>query len=205
MIELFSRTDQSEAAFLDQVLEAQAPIHVLLGDGHHQAQVGLHHLFLGASTEHQAPTEADQGHLHQSGPFFFVWFAAVVAFELGRQLLEIEQVSDLASQLNLFVGPQQADATDLLEVNPDRIFGVNALGTDLDAGQSLGLGLFFSSHSFGLFSRSCCHSTRVSRGGCLVFARRGSSFLCGGLFRAGFLRSRWFGRRFGGGFFGCGL
>ena len=63
---------------------------------------------------------------------------AVVGFELVRQLFQLKQVSNFAGQLDLFIRPQQADAADLLEVNPDRVFGVDALRTDLDAGEGLG-------------------------------------------------------------------
>src|SRR5574337_152357 len=40
---------QADVAFLDQVEELQAAVGVFLGDGNHQAQVGLDHLFLGAA------------------------------------------------------------------------------------------------------------------------------------------------------------
>ena len=90
MVKLLSGTDQAERAFLNQVLEAQAPVHVLLGNRHHQAQVRLHHLFLGPAAEHQAAAELDQGHVHQGCPLFGVGVVAVVGLELSCQLLELE-------------------------------------------------------------------------------------------------------------------
>ena len=63
---------------------------------------------------------------------------AVIGFELVSQLFQLEQVGNFAGQLDLFIRPQQTNAADLLEINPDRVFGVNPLRTDLDAGQGLG-------------------------------------------------------------------
>ena len=54
---------------------------------------------------------------------------ALVDLELGSQFLKLEQVGDLAGQLDLLVGPQQPDPADLLEIDPDRVFGVDPLGT----------------------------------------------------------------------------
>jgi hypothetical protein len=49
VFELVHRLHQADVAFLDQVEELQAAVGVLLGDGDHQAQVGLGHLALGAA------------------------------------------------------------------------------------------------------------------------------------------------------------
>ncbi len=183
VIELLSRTDQAEAAFLNQILEAQASVHVLLGDRDHQAQVRLHHFFLGPTPQHQPASETDHRHLHQSSPFLGVGMLAVVAFELCCQLLEMEQVGDLARQFNLFVRPQQTDPADLLQVNPDGVFGVDPLRTDLDAGQGLGFGLLFRSSGLRfLLWRNCGY--RLFGGGVLGFgcccAGFGAGFALGG-------------------------
>ena len=61
----------------------------------------------------------------------------------------MEKIGDFAGQFDLFVGTQQADPTDFLQINPDGVFGVNAFGTDLDAGQGFGLGFLLSSCGFG--------------------------------------------------------
>ena len=41
VVELLDRPDEAQVALLDQVEEGQAAAHVALGDGDHQAQVGL--------------------------------------------------------------------------------------------------------------------------------------------------------------------
>ena len=138
VIELLSCTDQAEGTLLDQVLEAQAPVHVLLGDRHHQPQVRLNHLFLGPTAEHQAATELDQRHVHQHRPLLGVGIVAVIRLELSGQLLELQQISDLAGQFDLLIRAEQANAADLLQIDADRVFGVDTLGAHLDAGQGLG-------------------------------------------------------------------
>ncbi len=49
VFELVHGFHQADVAFLDQVQELQAAVGVFLGDGDHQAQVGLDHFFLGAA------------------------------------------------------------------------------------------------------------------------------------------------------------
>ena len=63
VVEFFGGANQAEAAFLNQVLERKTTIHVFLGNGNNQTQVGLHHLFLGPSPQHQPAPKFDQGHL----------------------------------------------------------------------------------------------------------------------------------------------
>ena len=46
ILELIHGLHQADIAFLDQVEELQAAIGVFLGDGDHQAQIGLDHLLL---------------------------------------------------------------------------------------------------------------------------------------------------------------
>ncbi len=47
VLELVDRLHQADVALLDEVQELQAAVRVLLGDGDHEAQVGLDHLLLG--------------------------------------------------------------------------------------------------------------------------------------------------------------
>ena len=47
VFELIDRLHQADIAFLDQVQELQAAIGVFLGDGDHEAEIGLDHLLLG--------------------------------------------------------------------------------------------------------------------------------------------------------------
>ncbi|OIQ76287.1 hypothetical protein GALL_420370 [mine drainage metagenome] len=58
IFELVHRLHQADVALLDQIQELQATVGVLLGDGNHQAQIGLDHLSLGA-----ARTRLTRGHL----------------------------------------------------------------------------------------------------------------------------------------------
>jgi hypothetical protein len=48
VFELVGGPHQADIPFLNQVKEMQPAVDVLLGDGNHQAQVGLHQIFLGA-------------------------------------------------------------------------------------------------------------------------------------------------------------
>ena len=41
--------------------------------------------------------------------------------------LQFQQVSNFSGQLDLFIGPQQANPTDFLEIQPNRVFGVMLL------------------------------------------------------------------------------
>jgi hypothetical protein len=66
VFELVDRLHQADVAFLDQVEELQAAVGVLLGDGDHQAQVGLDHLLLrlarlGFADRHRAVDFLDVG------------------------------------------------------------------------------------------------------------------------------------------------
>ena len=47
VVELLHGADEAQVAFLDEVEEQHAAAHVALGDGHHEAQVGLDELLLG--------------------------------------------------------------------------------------------------------------------------------------------------------------
>ena len=49
VLELVDRLHQADIAFLDQVEELQAAVGVFLGDGDHEAQVGLDHFLLGVA------------------------------------------------------------------------------------------------------------------------------------------------------------
>ncbi|CAI8159237.1 MAG: Uncharacterised protein [Synechococcus sp. CC9902] len=201
VIELLGCTNQTETALLNQVLKAQAPVHVLLGNRHHKTQVRLNHFFLGPSAQHQATSETDQGHLHKGGPFLVVRLTSVVTFELSRKLLEVQQVGDFACQLDFLIRPQQADATDLLQIHPNGIFGVDTLGPDLDARQSFRFGGLLSRNGLGfLLGRE--NDLRFGRSslffGCRFFGCR----LLGGFGLGGCFFGRClFGRRFLGSWF----
>ena len=55
VVELLHRLDEAQIALLDQIQEEHAAAHVPLGDGHHQAEVGLGQALLGGLAPlHQA-------------------------------------------------------------------------------------------------------------------------------------------------------
>ena len=143
VIKLFSRTNQSQTALLDQILEGEAAVHVFLCDRNHEPEVRLHHFFLGASPQHQPTPEFNQRHFHQGRPFLGVGVVALIGFKLGGQLLKLQQIGDLAGQFDLLIRAQQPDAADFLQIDPDRILGVDPLGAHLDAGERFGFGVLF--------------------------------------------------------------
>jgi hypothetical protein len=57
VVELLDRADQADVALLDQVEERHAPAGVALGDRHHQPQVGLHQVVLGALSVADDPAQ----------------------------------------------------------------------------------------------------------------------------------------------------
>ena len=201
VIELLGCTNQTETALLNQVLKTQAPVHVLLGNRDHKTQVRLNHFFLGPSSQHQATPETDQGHLHKGGPFLVVRLTSVVTFELSRKLLEVQQVRDFACQLDFLIRPQQADATDLLQIHPNGVFGVNTLGSDLDARERFCFGCFFCRDGLGfLLGRE--NNLRLGRSSLLFGCRFFGCRLLGGFSLGGcFLGRRLLGCRFLGSWF----
>ena len=54
----------------------------------------------------------------------------------------MEKIGNFAGQFDLFVGTQQADPPNFLEINPDGVFGVNALGPILMLARALALASF---------------------------------------------------------------
>ena len=68
---------------------------------------------------------------------------ALIGFKLGGQLLKLQQIGDLAGQFDLLIRAQQPDAADFLQIDPDRILGVDPLGAHLDTGERFGFGVLF--------------------------------------------------------------
>ena len=98
------KADEAKAAFLNQVLETQASIHVLLRNRHHKAQVGLHHFFFGSPAQHQPAAEANERHFNECCPLFFVGLTPVVALKLCGEFFEMKQIGNFAGQFDFFVG-----------------------------------------------------------------------------------------------------
>lgn len=110
VVELLDRADQTEVALLDQVQEEHAAAGVTLGQGDHQTEVGLQEVVLGA-----AAVLGDDLQL---------------ALELRRELVGVgelvlgEQAGlDALGELDLLLGVEQRDLTDLLQVVLDGVGG----------------------------------------------------------------------------------
>ena len=146
MVKFFCSADQTKTALLNQILKTQTSIHIFFSDRNDKTQVRLNHFFFRPSAQHQSPTESNDGHLDQSGPFFGVGKLAVITFKLCREFFEVEKVCNFPSQLDLFIGTQETNAANLLEIDTDGIFGVNPFWSNFDAGKHFGFGF-----SLGIF------------------------------------------------------
>ena len=60
-VEFLDTPHQTDGAFLDQIQKFHVPLGVLLGNTHHQAQIGRHHPLLGATAVLQFPLELKRG------------------------------------------------------------------------------------------------------------------------------------------------
>ena len=111
VVELLDSADEAQVAFLDEVEEQHPASHVALGDGHHQAQVGLDerllgvysHLFDARKTPLVAPGKLD------------AFLVGVVEF-LGCLYAGL----DLHGQVDLFGRGQQRNLAYLLEIHAHR-------------------------------------------------------------------------------------
>ena len=115
MVELVDRPHQAEVALLDQVEQLHPAPRIALGDAHHQPQVGLRELALGALAALHAP---DQHPLLGR-----VGDALVDLLRRGVAFL------DQLRQPALVLGGEQVDLADLTQVQPHRVAGA-ALDTD---------------------------------------------------------------------------
>ena len=70
---------EAEGALLHQIEQLHAAVLVFLGNGHHQAQVGLDHALLGAASMQQLPLQVAGAHVEQFGP------GLVARLHLGAQ------------------------------------------------------------------------------------------------------------------------
>ena len=135
VVELLDRTDQAQVPFLHHVEQGQAPVAVLLGHRHDQAQVRLEHVRLGAPPVF--------GHQFQVTP------EGLVQPGRGLQLVLGEQTSlDPLGQVHLLLGREQAGAPDGLEVGVDRVAHGGRLVVQVNFGKLVGLGL--QGHNIGV-------------------------------------------------------
>ncbi len=110
-IEFLDGADQTEIAFLDQIEEQHAAAGVALGQRHHESQVGLQQVVLGAASVVR-------------GPFEFALALEVHLVGFGvQQMLGVQSGFDAFGKVDFLLRVQQAHAADLLEVVLDRIGG----------------------------------------------------------------------------------
>ena len=111
VVELLHGADEAQVALLDEVQEEHAAARVALGQGDHQSQVGLQQVVLGplAVLGHPVQLATQLGR-------------QVVAL-LGQAVLGVKTGLDALGELDLLLGVQQRDLTDLLEVVLDRVRG----------------------------------------------------------------------------------
>ena len=117
------RVHQPEVALLDQIQQGQAGCLVLLGDGHHQPEVGLDEAALGLLAHlngaAQYPAAGGREAIGASGGMFFV---------LVEKCLRFVALFDLLGELNLVVLGEQGILADIGQIEPDEILVV-ALNT----------------------------------------------------------------------------
>ena len=129
VVELFDRADQAQVAFLDQVEERHAAAGVALGQRHHQAQVRFQQMVLRA-----VAVAADPRHVAALGGGQLL----ALLGQLGHQLGGIQAGLDALGQLDLFLGVEQRDLADLLEVGAYRVGRRGELGVLAGLAQRLG-------------------------------------------------------------------
>ena len=118
VVELLHRLDQAQVALLDQVQELHPPAHIPLGNGDHQAQVGLCQPLLGplALFDGFLQLGADLGGDLLSG-----------ALQLLHLLLCLGARPHGLGQVDLLIGGEQVDLADLLQIHPHRVVGAEGV------------------------------------------------------------------------------
>ena len=129
VVELFDRADQTEVALLDQVQERHAASGVALGQRHHQPQVRLEQMVLGA-----VAVAADPRHVAalRGGQLL------ALLGQLGHQLGGVQAGLDPLGQLHFLLGIEQRHLADLLEVGAHRVGRGGELGVLAGLAQCLG-------------------------------------------------------------------
>src|SRR3954469_12693006 len=130
VVELLDRADQAEVALLDEVQERHAAAGVALGQGHHEAQVGLEQVVLGALAVADDPVEVAP-HLRRD--------LLALLLDLAQPLRAVETGLDPLGEVDLLLGVEQRDLADLLEVGADGVGGGGELGVLAGLPKSLGL------------------------------------------------------------------
>ncbi len=108
VVKLLDRADQAQVAFLHDVKEGQPAVAVLLGDRHHQPEVGLQHVRLGPP-----PVLGDK---------LQVTAEVRRQVRLGVQLVLGEQARlNALGEVDLLLGGEQAGPADGLQVRVNRV------------------------------------------------------------------------------------
>ena len=110
-IELLNSTNQTKVAFLNQIQEQHASSGVALGQRHHESQVSLQQVVLGAPAIVCGPLK-----LALALEIHLVGFGV-------QQVLGIQTSLNTLGQVDFLLRVQQAHSTDLLQVILDRIGG----------------------------------------------------------------------------------
>ena len=119
VVELLHGLDQAQVALLDQVQEQHTAAHIALGDGHHQAEVGLSQLLLGLFTGLDLLFQLRQLVLRDG--------VSTLLLRLRQTLLRLAAGGHDGGQLHLLIGGEQRDLADLLEVHTHRVVDVEAV------------------------------------------------------------------------------
>ena len=130
VVELLDRADQAEVALLDQVQERHAAAGVALGQRDDEAQVGLEQVVLRAvavAADPEVVAALRGGEL------------LARLGELGHLLRAVQAGLDALGELDFFLGVEQRDLADLLQVRAHRVRGGGELGVLAGLPQRLGL------------------------------------------------------------------
>src|SRR3954463_10438039 len=130
VVELLHRADQAEVALLDQVQERHPAAGVPLGEGDHQAEVGLQQVVLGPLAVADDPVEVAA---HLRGELL------ALLLDLAQPLGGVEPGLDPLGEVDLLLRVEQRHLADLLEVGADRVGRGGELGVLAGLPQGLGL------------------------------------------------------------------
>ena len=130
VVELFDRADQAEVALLDQVEERHTAARVALGQRDDETQVRFQQVVFRA-----VAVAADPRHVAalRGGQLL------ALLRDLGHQLRGVQPRLDALGELDLFLGIEQRDLADLLEIGTHRVGRSGELGVLAGLPQRLGL------------------------------------------------------------------
>ena len=112
VVELLHRADETEVALLNEIQKQHAAAHIALGNGDHQAQIGLDELLLGVQAH---LLDAAEAALLAAIQFHAVGLGALQLLGGGHTGL------DLHGQIDFLGGGEQGHLADLLEVHAHRV------------------------------------------------------------------------------------